>query len=152
MRTTLDRIRHTLLFEAFALVLTIYIAGLFIDNSPMEIGTLSIALSLIAMGWNYAYNLAFDTWLLKRNDGVMPGQRSTRLRVGHAVLFELGLMVITLPVVAWLLNMNLLQALIMDLGLALFFMVYAFVFNWIYDRVFPLPVAALATVAAAEQV
>ena len=27
----------------------------------------------------------------------------------------------------------------MDIGFALFYMGYAFVFNWAYDRVFPIP-------------
>ncbi|MCV6591239.1 MAG: PACE efflux transporter [Marinobacterium sp.] len=138
MRTTADRIRHTLLFETIAVVLTIYIAGLFIDNSPMEIGSLSIALSLIAMSWNYLYNLMFDKWLCKKNDGVMPRQRSGKLRITHAVLFEGGLLFATLPMVAWWLDMTLLHALVMDIGLSLFFMVYAFVFNWGYDQAFPL--------------
>ena len=34
---------------------------------------------------------------------------------------------------------SLLQALVMDMALAAFYMAYAFVFNWAYDRVFPLP-------------
>jgi uncharacterized membrane protein len=28
---------------------------------------------------------------------------------------------------------------VMDISFALFYVVYAFVFNWSYDRVFPLP-------------
>lgn len=139
MRTTADRIRHTLLFEAIAVVLTIFIAGLFIDNSPMEIGTLSVALSLMAMAWNYIYNLMFDKWLLKQNGGVMPRERSGNLRIAHAVLFEAGFLIVTLPTVAWWLDMTLLHALIMDIGLSLFFMVYALIFNWGYDQAFPLP-------------
>ena len=31
----------------------------------------------------------------------------------------------------------------LDLGLLLFFLVYTFVFNWVFDRVFGLPASAL---------
>ena len=34
------------------------------------------------------------------------------------------------------------QALVMDLGLVVFFLVYTFVFNWGFDRVFGLPASA----------
>jgi uncharacterized membrane protein len=44
-----------------------------------------------------------------------------------------------LPMIAWYLQIGIWQAFIMDLGLAIFYMVYALVFNWAYDRVFPLP-------------
>ena len=30
----------------------------------------------------------------------------------------------------------------MDVAFALFYLIYAFIFNWIYDLVFPIPVEA----------
>ena len=44
-----------------------------------------------------------------------------------------------MPFIAWYLNISLAHALVMDISFALFYVVYAFVFNWSYDRVFPLP-------------
>jgi len=55
------------------------------------------------------------------------------------VLFELGLLIVLMPFIAWYLNISLAHALVMDISFALFYVVYAFVFNWSYDRVFPLP-------------
>ncbi|MEQ9476658.1 chlorhexidine efflux transporter, partial [Marinovum algicola] len=43
------------------------------------------------------------------------------------------------PFIAWYLGISLWQAFVMDVSFALFYMVYAFGFNWAYDRLFPLP-------------
>ena len=34
---------------------------------------------------------------------------------------------------------GLLEALLLDLGFVLFYLVYAFIYNWSYDKVFPIP-------------
>jgi len=47
------------------------------------------------------------------------------------------------PLMAWWFDATLWQALVMDLGLLVFFLVYAFVFNWVFDRVFGLPSSAV---------
>jgi uncharacterized membrane protein len=56
----------------------------------------------------------------------------------HAVLFEGGLLLLLVPFIAWYLQFSLRDALVMDLTLAAFYLVYAFAFNWAYDAVFPL--------------
>lgn len=132
MRTTLDRIRHTLLFEGVALVLATGAATLVLENSATTIGTLAVTMSLIAMGWNYLYNLWFDRWLQ-----IAPSQRSFKIRALHALGFEGGLLVATLPLVAWWLDMTLWHAFLTDIAFTLFFLIYAFVFNWAYDQIFP---------------
>jgi uncharacterized membrane protein len=58
--------------------------------------------------------------------------------VVHAVLFECGLLVLLVPFIAWYLAVPLWEALVMDLGLAGFYLVFTLVFNWAYDRAFPL--------------
>lgn len=60
------------------------------------------------------------------------------VRVIHAVIFELGILIVLMPFIAWYLNVSLLQAFTMDISFAAFYMVYAFVFNWGYDQVFPI--------------
>ena len=51
----------------------------------------------------------------------------------------LGLLVLLIPMIAWYLGIGLLQALLMDLAIVAFYLVYTFFFNIAYDRVFPLP-------------
>lgn len=138
MRTTKDRIRHTLLFEGVAIVLSTAAAALILENSVAEIGALAIVMSLIAMVWNYAYNLWFDRW----QHHTPPNKRSFKMRLLHVVGFEGGLLAGCLPLVAWWLDMTLWHAFLTDIGFTLFFMVYAFVFNWVYDQVFPIKAVA----------
>jgi uncharacterized membrane protein len=61
------------------------------------------------------------------------------MRIAHAVLFEVGLLIVLMPFIAWYLGISLLHALVMDISFALFYMGYAFVFNFAYDKAFPLP-------------
>ena len=77
--------------------------------------------------------------------------RSVARRVAHAIGFEGGLVVILVPLVAWWLKVSLWHALLMDLGLVVFFLVYTFVFNWVFDRVFGLPASAMATPQGVSQ-
>ena len=51
-------------------------------------------------------------------------------------------MLFLVPLFAWWFDIGLWQALVMDLGLLVFFLVYTFVFNWCFDRVFGLPASA----------
>ena len=99
-------------------------------------GVVGLVSATIAMAWNYVFNLGFDT-IMKRSTGTT--LKSMRLRIAHAVLFELGLLIVLMPFIAWYLGITLIHALIMDISFALFYMGYAFVFNLAYDRVFPLP-------------
>lgn len=138
MRTTKDRIRHTLLFEGLAIVLATLIVVMILGLPVGVISALTVTLSLIAMLWNYLYNCAFDAWQLSRDESAVPQDRKLGLRVVHAVGFELGFLLLTLPLVMWWLSMGFWQALLMDVGFALFFMLYALAFNWAYDLIFPL--------------
>ena len=52
------------------------------------------------------------------------------------------------PLVAHWLDMSYWHALITDLGLLLFFLVYTMVFTWVFDRVFGLPASAQPTPAS----
>ena len=136
MRSTRDRIRHAISFELIALLIVTPAGALLFGKPISDIGVIAVGGATIATGWNYLYNLGFDH-LMRRLTGST--QKSTAIRVGHAILFELGLLVALLPFVAWYLQISLWDALIMDVAFALFYVVYAFVFNWGYDRVFPLP-------------
>ena len=139
MRTTADRIRHTLLFETIAIGLTTVITVLILDKPVATMGALAVALSLMAMLCNYFYNLVFDHWRVHCGES-SPNQRSTSVRAMHAIGFELSFVAITLPIIAWWLNMGLWQALLLDISFAVFFVFYTFAYNWIYDRVFPIPI------------
>jgi len=144
MRTSADRIRHTLLFELIGLAACAPLASWILGKGILQVGTLSIVLSLAAMLLNYLFNLLFDMALIRLGRPVHI--RTIRMRVLHAILFETSLLFLTVPVVAWWLDMSLWIAFLTDIGFALFFLLYAFVYNWAYDVVFPIPVECTVTV------
>jgi uncharacterized membrane protein len=134
MRTTSDRIRHALSFEIIGL-LTVTPLGAFVFDMPAHaIGVVSLVSATLATAWNYVYNLAFDHAMVKLGMGV---NKNLRTRVVHAVLFEVGLLIVLMPFIAWYLGVSLVHALVMDVSFALFYIVYAFVFNLGYDKLFP---------------
>ena len=139
MRSTPDRIRHAVSFEIVGLAL-VTPAGAWLFHVPFaDIGVVTVIGATIATLWNYVYNLQFDR-IMRHIRGTT--HKTLAIRVLHALAFEGGLLVITLPVIALYLQIDLWQALMMDVAFALFYLIYAFIFNWIYDLVFPIPVEA----------
>ena len=136
MRSTRDRIRHAISFEVIGLLLITPLGAFAFGMSLADIGVVGIGSATIATGWNYLYNLGFDR-ALQRFAGTT--RKTVGIRIIHAVLFELGLLAALMPLIAWYLEVSLVQAFVMDLSFAAFYVVYAFLFNWAYDLVFPLP-------------
>lgn len=134
MRTARDRIRHALSFEIIGLALVTPLGAWVFDQSFWDIGVLGLGSSIVATIWTYVYNLGFDHLMLRLRGSTA---KTLPIRIGHAILFELGLVVALVPIVAWYLGVSLWQALVMDIAFAAFYAVYAFVFNWAYDGIFP---------------
>ncbi len=135
MRSIQDRIRHALLFEILGLVVVTPL-GAWLFHFPLhDIGIVALVSATIAAGWNLVYNYLFDQLAQRLFRTTLKGGLT---RIVHAICFELGLLVVLMPFIAWYLGVSIWQALVMDLSFAVFYMGYAFVFNWAYDRVFPL--------------
>lgn len=139
MRITRDRIRHALLFELIGLMLVIPLGSLLFRTHPSDIGVIAVVTSVLATGWTYLYNLGFDLGMLRWAGHV---RKSVPVRVLHAVLFELGLLTVSLPFIALYLGIGLWQALVMDAAFVGFYLVYSFAFNWAYDLIVPMPAQA----------
>ncbi|MBD1577757.1 PACE efflux transporter [Vibrio sp. S11_S32] len=135
MRSKLERIRHTVGFEVLGLIILIFGISKIFNMDMGKIGVLAILFSVIATVWNYFYNILFDKAMLKRTGQL---HKTTLIRILHAVLFEFGLLFITLPIMAWWLHIRLIDALILDFGMVIFYLIYAFVYNLAYDKVFPI--------------
>jgi uncharacterized membrane protein len=136
MRSPWDRTRHAISFEFGGLALMSPL-GAWAFSMPMsDVTVVRMASALIATLWTYLYNLVFDTINQRMTGGT---HKSIPMRVLQAVLFEAGLLAILTPLMAWYLGLSLLQAFLMDVAFALFYVFYTFVFNWAYDRIFPLP-------------
>ncbi len=126
------------LFETIAIVLTTLLLML-LGHDSAHSGAVSVVISVIAVVWNLIWNYSFEAW--ERRQTVKG--RSIRRRLVHAVGFESGLALMTIPLLAWWLSIGVFEALALDIGLLLFFLFYTFVFNWGFDRIFGLPESAL---------
>ena len=131
------------LYEAVAIALAGWGLMVMSGKSPFDSGTLAIATSVVAVVWNLVFNTYFERWEARQGTT----GRSVKRRVLHAVCFEIGLVAMLVPLIAWWFGVSLWRALVMDMALVIFFLVYTFVFNWAFDAVFGLPVAASQGVA-----
>ena len=138
MRTFSDRVRHALMFELIGLAIITPSSAWLFDKPMLDMGVVGIFAATVATVWNFLYNLGFDHAMRYRYGHV---RKSLWHRVVHTLGFELGLLMVLLPPIAWYLGMTLWQTFLLDLAIAAFYIVYNFVFNIIYDRVFPIPAA-----------
>lgn len=136
----LRRIIYVTLFEAIAITICSAAFATLGGASLPVAGALSVACSIIAVTWNMIFTMAFEAWESRQ---AVRG-RSVMRRIAHATLFEAGLVLVLVPLIAWWLDLGLIHALVMNLGISAFFLVYAFVFNWCFDHVFGLPLSAQA--------
>lgn len=134
MRSVADRIRHAVCFEIIGVLLVGPTAAWLFGTSMIRMGALAVALSLVATSWNYVYNVGFDHVLLRWRGRV---HKTLWERVWHAVLFETGMLVLTIPPVMWWLDYSLSRALQLALSLMAFYLVYTYVYNLAYDWLFP---------------
>ena len=128
------RVIHMIGFEVFGILIFTPFAMLVLNESIFNIGVMAIVISLMAMVWNFIYNYIFDLV-----ESSLDGHRSTRkisMRLLHALLFEVGLLIVTVPLVAYWLEMNLVAALLVDIGFVVFYLVYAFFYNYIFDKIY----------------
>ncbi len=136
MRTTADRIRHAISFEIIGILLIVPLGALGLGMTMESIGVVAIFGATIATLWNYLYNIGFDK-IMKRIRGTV--HKTLAIRIIHTILFEFGLLTVTLPFIAYYLGVTLWQALLIDIAYVVFYLIYAFIFNWSYDYIFPIP-------------
>lgn len=127
--TIKERIFHMILFEVLLLVLMTLAVKLFSEQDISRVVGVAVGLSVIAMVWNFAYNWLFDRFFTQPRI-----ERGFVLRAFHALAFEGGLLIFSLPLIAWVLQINLWQAFILDIGLTVLVVIYTFIFNWAYDH------------------
>lgn len=135
MRTGADRLRYTVTFELMLMALLVPAGAAFFDKGWADIGVLGLILSLKAMLMNLVYNWLFDHVDARANR--ISSDRSTFGRIVHAVGFEISLVITSLPIYVWWLDLTLLEALMTDLVVTSFVVLYTYVFTLGYDRLFP---------------
>jgi uncharacterized membrane protein len=138
------RVVYVGLYEFIAIILSAVLLKLISSAGTGDSLAIAVIASAIAILWNLAFNYGFECW----EKHTQHQGRSIGVRVLHALGFEGGLLLFLVPVIAWWLDVSFLEALILDLGLLTFFLVYTFAFNWVFDVVFGLPASVMTTTAA----
>lgn len=133
------RVLQALLYEVGAISVVGPVLALTFDKAASSTFVLAVILSAIALAWNYLFNAAFERWESRQ---VAKGRSFIR-RLVHGAGFEGGLTLILVPVMALWLNTTFLAAFLANLGLLVFFFVYAIGYTWTFDKVFGLPQSAL---------
>lgn len=128
--TVKERIFHSVLFEIIALTLMAFVAFTFTEKDPLLLTGLGLFMSLLAMTWNYIYNLGFD-----KKFGSDRLSRNFKKRFFHAIGFEFGLIFVSIPLFMYVLKLSFIDVLFINIGLNVFFLIYAIVYNWLYDNI-----------------
>lgn len=129
-RSITERIFHACTFEFFAILFTMLI-GVFLLNKPVaSMGIVSVMISVTALLLNIVFNWIFDKLFPFVN-----GDRPIQIRILHAVGFESTLILFTVPMLAMILKVSLLEALMIEAGLLVFFLFYTYLYNWSYDHI-----------------
>ncbi|WP_438868998.1 multidrug/biocide efflux PACE transporter [Pseudomonas sp. L1(2025)] len=123
-----ERVCQAIGFEGLALLICTPLLVWITGRPALEMGAVTLGISLLALSWNVIFNSLFDRLKarLQWTDGGWP-------RVVHALLFEGGLIILAVPLIAALMKISLLEAFILDIGVLLFFLPYTYVYHWGYD-------------------
>jgi uncharacterized membrane protein len=141
LRTFKERLYQTLAFELGGLVLAAPLYGLIFGQSGAQSLTLLAALSLAVMLWTPIHNTLFDLADFKRT-GRSASDRPHGIRILQALSQESTVIVVTLPLVMQIGGHGFKEALLVDLGLTLFYAAYAYLFHIVFDWLRPVSMEA----------
>ncbi|GLO32642.1 multidrug/biocide efflux PACE transporter [Pseudomonas shirazica] len=124
-----ERLVHAVGYEVFAVLLCAPLLSWIMGKSLATAGALAVTLSVIAMLWNMVYNALVDRYVQ-----VERIHWKASARFVHGLGFEAGLVVWCLPVAAWMLEISLLQAFMVELGFFVIILPYTVLYNWAFDK------------------
>lgn len=132
------KILYALSFETLGIAVASLGLLLMSDANIAQSLTLSALTATIAMTWSVSFNALFEAWEARQpTTGRGPARRAL-----HAVLFEGGLVLLSVPVMAWWLHVGWMAAFAYEAGLIALFVVYTYLFTWAFDALFGLPQSA----------
>lgn len=129
------RVVYVTLFETLGILLSTLLLMALSGSSAQGSLPIAVAVSTLAVIWNFAYNTLFETWEQRNKKTV----RNFKIRCLHAVGFEGGLVLFTLPLYMFWYGVGVWKAFTMVAALLIFFLIYTFVFTLLFDNVFALP-------------
>lgn len=139
-RPVLRRVAFVAGYEGLSVLFTVVVLSAVLGHGGGTSTLTAVLLSTVATIWNYLWNTLFEA--IERRRGAVG--RGALARTVHALGYEGGVLVVTIPLVAIMLGVSLLEALVIESGLLVFFLVFTVSYTWAFDRVFGLPASALA--------
>jgi uncharacterized membrane protein len=135
-RSAGERFAQAVLYEAIAIAFLTpvysWAFGMPLDNSFYTMAMTSFAVVI----WAAIYNTMFDRVMYRRT-GLLAHEKTTRLRVLHAVLLEITITFIAVPIILVMSGASIWVALLADIGFSVIFAIYTYIFYLIYDRLRP---------------
>ncbi len=136
VRSLRERALQTLLYEAGGIAIAAPLYDLVFGAGAAQSVLLMVVLSVILLVWIPLFNTVFDRveWRLARRAA---SDRPHRLRLLHAAGMETTSIVVTVPAIMIVGGHGFWEAVAVDIGLSVLYVVYAYVFHIVYDRVRP---------------
>ncbi|UBH05214.1 hypothetical protein K8P10_000725 [Leucobacter sp. Psy1] len=137
-RPVLRRVVYVAGYEGLSVLFTVVVLSALLGHGGGQSTVTAILVSTTATLWNYVWNTIFEA--IERRTGAKG--RGVRARAVHAIGYEGGVLLFTIPLVAFMLGVSLLEAFAIEGGLLVFFLVFTLIYTWVFDRLFGLPASA----------
>lgn len=124
---------YAISFELLAILLSTLLLALLSQSSSSNALPVAIAVSVIALIWNYLFNSFFEFIEIK----LKLVKRTVVIRLIHAISFELGLFFFTIPLYMWWYSVGFTKAISMEVTILIFFFIYTYLFTLVFDKLFP---------------
>jgi uncharacterized membrane protein len=140
LRSGRERLLQTLLYEVGGLLVVLPLYALVTGHAMKDSLLLLVAVSIATMTWACLHNVIFD-YVEALRTGRVASDRPQVLRLVHAASTEVTSILITTPVIVLAGGFTWWQALMVDIGLTLFYATNAYVFHLVFDALRPMSVA-----------
>nr|WP_232797441.1 MULTISPECIES: PACE efflux transporter [Proteus] len=124
---------YAITFETLAILLSTVLLAILSQSQSHNSLPVAIAVSVIALIWNYIFNSFFE--LIESKLKIK--KRTVMVRLTHAISFELGLFFFTIPLYMWWYNVDFIKAISMEITILVFFFVYTYLFTLAFDKLCP---------------
>ncbi|MCT8247914.1 PACE efflux transporter [Proteus vulgaris] len=124
---------YAITFETLAILLSAVLLAILSQSQSNNSLPVAIAVSVIALIWNYIFNSFFE--LIESKLTIK--KRTVIVRLTHAISFELGLFFFTIPLYMWWYNVGFIKAISMEITILVFFFIYTYLFTLAFDKLCP---------------
>lgn len=132
------RIVYVSSYEVIGMIISSVGLAILAGDSVEHTGPLSVMITTIAVTWNFIYNVLYEKWEARQSSNI----RTVKRRIGHAIGFQLTLVLFLIPLIAWWMDISLIAAFWLDVAFIIIIPIYTFIFNWAFDKLFGLPASA----------